>query len=128
MPEPQPRHLQARTEQDVLVLKIVDDHVHSDALADALREELLTAVGSGPGAKVALDFSNVEYLSSAGFRPLLSLRRRLHETGGRMVLCHLSPEVTNVFRITRLVSTSGSSTAPFEVEPDVAAAVARLNG
>lgn len=128
MPELPTHHLTSRTEQSVLVLTIMHDHVQSDALADALRDELLAAVGDAKPSGVILDFSNVEYLSSAGFRPLLSLRRKLHETRSPLVLCGLTPDVATVFRLTRLISTSGSSSAPFETEEDVPAALARLRG
>ena len=126
MAAPRPRHLQARTEQGVLVLTIVDDHVQTDTVAEELRDELLAVLDGVKPTAVALDFRNVQYLSSAGFRPLLSLRRKLHEVGGRLVLCGLNPEVANVFRLTRLISTSSSYSAPFEAEADVPAAVARL--
>jgi anti-anti-sigma factor len=101
--------------------------MHGDALMEELRQELLTAVIRAQASRVVLDFRNVEYLSSAGFRPLLSLRRHLHEKGGSMVLCGLAPEVAEVFHVTRMISTSRSSPAPFDVEDDVPAAMARLN-
>jgi hypothetical protein len=41
-------------------------------------------------------------------------------------ICGLSPIVGDVFYTTRLVSASGSSGAPFGVEPDVETALARL--
>ena len=44
---------------------------------------------------------------------------------GDIVLC---PEVAEVFLVTRLINAGGTSAAPFGVEPDVAAALARLNG
>ena len=43
----------------------------------------------------------------------------LGETGGRMALCNLSPVVAKTFQVTRMVSTSRSSTPPFEMESDV---------
>jgi hypothetical protein len=69
----------------------------------------------------------VDYVGSAGFRPLLSLRKRLQEAGGEMLLCGLVPEVHEVFLTSRLINEAGSWDAPFGVEPDVARAVARLN-
>ena|SRR5437773_11691457 len=127
MPEPQFRHLKGRTDQGVLVLTITEPQLQGDTLVDSLRRELRVAVIE-PGAKqVVLDFRLVKSVASEAFRPLLSLRRKLEETGGRMALCNLSPVVAKTFQVTRLVSTSRSSTPPFEVEQDVDAAVALLN-
>jgi hypothetical protein len=70
----------------------------------------------------------VHYLSSAAFRPLLSVRRKLQETGGHLVLCQLSPLITELFQLLRLISTNRAYPATFEVQPDVAGAVAFLNG
>lgn len=127
MAETQFRYLDARKEQDVLVLTITEPQLQTDALVDDLRQELLSAVGQDKGQKVVLNFQNVKYLSSAGFRPLLGLRRKMQELGGRMVLCCLDSEVANVFRITRMISTSGSSAAVFEVKEDLPAAVRHLS-
>jgi hypothetical protein len=57
---------------------------------------------------------------------LLQLHAALKERHGRVVLCHVAPPVQEVLHLTRLISTSRSSQAPFEEQPDVAAAVARL--
>jgi anti-anti-sigma factor len=126
MAETQFRHLQCRIDHGVLVLTITEAQMQGDLLADELRQEFLAAVTAYGATKVVVDFQRVKYMGSAGFRPLLSLYRRLHDTGGRMVFCQLAPEVQEVFLITRLISTSRSSTTPFVMEPDLASALARL--
>jgi anti-anti-sigma factor len=126
MSEPQFQHVRAELEQDVLILAIAEQQVQGDQLADALRQDLFRALDHFQVPKVVVDFQEVKYLGSAGFRPLLSLYRRLRDQGGGMVLCNLSPDVTEVFRITRLISTSRTSTAPFETAPTIAEGVARL--
>ena len=125
MAEPQFQHIQSATEQGVLVLTLLDRQLRSDELADALRQEFIVAANQARLQRVVIDFKDVEYLSSAGIRPLLSLRRHLQV--GRLVLCNLKPLIAEVFHATRLISTSGSSTVPFEAAPDVLTAIARLN-
>ena|SRR5207302_1411815 len=127
MSEPQYRHLKGRTEQGVLVLSITEPQLQGDTLVESLRRELRAAVTEPGVHKVVLDFRLVKSVASEAFRPLLSLRRKLEESGGRMALCNLSPVVAKTFQVTRLVSTSRASTPPFEMEQDVAAAVALLN-
>jgi anti-anti-sigma factor len=121
------RLLKSRSEQGVLVLTVTEPHLRGDVLVTALREELLAAVSGAPAPRVVLDFRLVTVLCSEGFRPLISLRRRIQELGGRLVLCHLGPVVAQVFQATRMVSTSRSSTAAFDVQPDLRAALASLS-
>ncbi|HYT93736.1 MAG TPA: STAS domain-containing protein [Gemmataceae bacterium] len=129
MTEPHYRHLQSMTVDGVLVLTITHPQLRSGDfdLIDRLRLELLEAVGHSGLHKVVVDLSRVDYIGSAGFRPLLSLRKRLQEVGGEMLLCSLCPEVREVFLTSRLINASGSSAAPFGVEADAPHAVARLN-
>jgi anti-anti-sigma factor len=123
-----PRHLKSRTERGVLILTVTEPQVRGDALVNGLRHDLLAAVAGVRAPKVVLDFHTVTALSSEGFRPLLSLRRTVEEQGGRLVLCNLTPVVAQAFQVTRMISSSRSSAATFEVQPDLAAAVATLAG
>lgn len=45
------------------------------------------------------DCAELSYVSSAGLRALLSLRKRSHTMGIRMRLCQLQPSVRQVFEI-----------------------------
>jgi anti-anti-sigma factor len=129
MPEQPFRYVQASTQQGVLVLKVTHPQLRSGEfeLVDALRQEMLDAAARSDARKVVVDLSGVDYVGSAGFRPLLSLRKRLQEAGREMLLCGLSPEVHEVFLTSRLINAAGTEDAPFGVEPDAARAVARLN-
>jgi anti-anti-sigma factor len=114
------------THQGVLVLTVLAPQLHGDGLVRAVGHELDQAAALDGAAGLVLDLRHVRSLSSAAFRPLVSLRRALQARGGRLVLCNLSPVVAETFRVTRLVSTSPSSASTFEVRPDLAAAVAYL--
>jgi anti-anti-sigma factor len=120
------KYLQCSTVDGVLVLTLLPAEMQGDELADALRQELLAAVAQVGAKKVVLDFQNVKYLGSAGFRPLLSIHRYLRESGGQMLLCNLGEQVEEVFRVTHLINPNKSS-SPFEQATDVAAAVVQLN-
>jgi anti-anti-sigma factor len=109
-----------------IVLAITEPQLQGDAPSDALREDLLGALARSGARHVVLDFQRVTYLSSVAFRPLLSLHRKLKESGGRLVLCGMAERVAEVFHVTRLVSTTGTSAAPFELQADVPAAIASL--
>jgi anti-anti-sigma factor len=127
VPESQYRLVRSRVEQEVLVLAIAEPQLERDALLESLRRELIAAVDPPRVKKVVLDFQRVKSFSSAAFRPLISLRRKLEETGSQLVLCNLSPVVAKTFQATRMISSSRSSSASFAVQPDVASAIASLN-
>lgn len=46
-----------------------------------------------------LDFADLEYISSAGLRVLLSAQKRMNKQGS-MVVCNVNETVTEVFEIT----------------------------
>jgi anti-anti-sigma factor len=116
------RHLNC----SVVVLTISQPQLQGDPISEELRADLLDAVERSGAHHVVLDFQHVTFVSSVAFRPLLSLHRKLKERGGRLVLCGMKDRVVEVFHVTRLVSTTGGSAAPFELQPDAAAAVASL--
>ncbi len=127
MSEPPAHLLKIDVREGVLVLTISEPRLDSDKLSDKVRQELLAIVTDSGIRKVVIDLQNVEYLSSAAFRPLLSLRRKLLETGGQMVLCHLTANVRKVFQDLKLISSNQSFPATFEVQPDVRSAIVDLN-
>jgi stage II sporulation protein AA (anti-sigma F factor antagonist) len=118
-------HIRCRPEQGALVIAVAERQVQGDELADALRREFFQALEQYPSQGVVLDFHEVEFLASAGFRPLLSLYRKLRDQGGRLLFCNLSPQVLDVLRVTRLLSTSGAHPAPFESADTLEEAVNR---
>lgn len=111
----------------VAVLSLSDNQIIGDDLADSLRDQLLAMAVQSQARNIVLDFQKVTFLSSSGFRPLLSLHRILRQQNGKLILCRLSPEVREIFEVTRLISTKGQAKAPFEVFPDAVAAVASLS-
>ena len=129
MSEQQYRYLAPRVEQGVLVLTITHSQLRSTQfdLPDVLRDEMLRAVAQAKTNKVVVDLSRVEQLGSASFRPLLSLRRQLHEAKGQLLLAGLQPDIREVFLVTRLIDEQGSTLATFGVAADAPTAVVRLN-
>jgi anti-anti-sigma factor len=114
------------THQGIPVLTVTASQLQGDRLVSALGHELEEAAAQDGAAGAVLDLAHVRSLSSAAFRPLLSLRRVLQARGGRLVLCNLSSVVADTFRVTRLVSPNQTSASTFEVRPDVPSAVACL--
>jgi anti-anti-sigma factor len=126
MSEPHYRHISCRTDGDVLILTVKESHLQTDDLADGVRKEMAQAVEHYQLNKLVLDFQEVRYFGSAGFRPLLSMVRKLRDLNGRMIFCNLCLAVQEIFQITRLIHTNRSTLAPFETAPTLAEALAQL--
>ena len=57
----------------------------------------LESVVTAPAGRLVVDFRDLEYISSAGFRVLLVAAKRADEAGSRLVLCGLSGKVRQLF-------------------------------
>jgi anti-anti-sigma factor len=121
------QHVEVAAEQGVLILTLLDRELRDERQCAAIRQEFLAAVQESNAKKIVVDFRNVTFVASVGFRPLLSLRRLVHDTGGRLVLCCLGEYVKDVFQATQLLVSHKVAGAPFEEQPDLVSAIAYLN-
>jgi anti-anti-sigma factor len=64
--------------------------------ADRLREPLLQLASADP-PRILLDLAAVKYLGSLTLPIFLAMSKRIHERGGRLVLCNLNPAVRGIF-------------------------------
>ncbi|MDF2095506.1 STAS domain-containing protein [Aquibaculum arenosum] len=80
---------------DVLILSI-QGRLDSNT-SKQLDEVLTNQVQNRPA--VVLDFSGLEYISSAGLRVLLKGAKQARASNGKLALCSLSPHVREVFDI-----------------------------
>jgi stage II sporulation protein AA (anti-sigma F factor antagonist) len=90
----------------------------NSANATALEAEVLTILDGGI-KRLLLDFSALDYISSAGLRMVLVVAKRIKKEGGLLVLCGMQPHVHEVFDISGFL-------AILNVEPNRAAALARF--
>ncbi|MBA3639387.1 MAG: STAS domain-containing protein [Acidobacteria bacterium] len=84
----------------------------------ALEEALRRTVDEG-ARRLIIDFSSVEYISSAGLRVFLMLSKRMRDLHGRLILCGMTEPVAQVFRLAGFM-------ALFQVEGSRQAAIARM--
>lgn len=68
-----------------------------DSTTAATLGQKMESVVAAPSGRLVVDFRDLEYISSAGFRVLLMAARRAESSGGRMVLCNLSSKVRQLF-------------------------------
>jgi hypothetical protein len=104
MSEPQTRYVCC----PLVVLRVNEPQMRSDAVADAVCAELLAVYQQTGAVHAVIDLVEVQYLASAGIRCLLGLLREVRQRKGRLVLCNLDHE------------------HPFEQHADVPGALANL--
>lgn len=66
--------------------------------AGDVEDSFKTALDGGAN-KILVDMAEVEYISSAGLRVLLSTAKKLTGSSGKLVLCGLKPYVREVFEV-----------------------------
>jgi len=86
--------------------------------APGFEQEVLAAVAGGT-TRMLIDFSNLQYISSAGLRIVLIGAKKMKGVGGKLALCGLSDSIADVFKI------SGFSSI-LDIHPDQASALAAL--
>ena len=84
----------------VTIVNFVDKKILDEANIQQLGEELFSLV-DGP-RKILLNFSNVEYLSSAALGKLITTNKSVQAAGGKLRLCCIHPQIYEVFKITKL--------------------------
>ncbi|MFN2136576.1 MAG: STAS domain-containing protein [Candidatus Promineifilaceae bacterium] len=84
-------------EKDGLTIAMLSGELNSST-AEQVQARLLELIG--PGCKIVLDMSGVNYISSVGLRALLLLYRETMRQDGRIVLCGLTEMVYDTMFIT----------------------------
>jgi anti-anti-sigma factor len=122
------RHISIANHGSVLVLTIELQRVASYELAEVMGAELAEAVSSQAKPQVVVNLSKVTYMSSVGYGPLISLRGRIREADGRLILCGLAGVVKEMFEATRLLINPNSPKSLFEFTDTLDQALALLVG
>jgi anti-sigma B factor antagonist len=105
-PQQRRRRLEAEHIGDVTVVNFVDRKILDEQNIQIIGDQLFSLVDEESSQrdckKFLLNFSNVEYLSSAALGKLIALNKKVKGIGGRLVLCNIHPDIREVFEITRL--------------------------
>src|SRR2546423_15697569 len=104
MSSSQPRRRRLETEEigDVTVVNFIDRKILDEQNIQKIGEDLFHLVDAENRSKILLNFSNVEYLSSAALGKFITLNKKVQASGGKLVLCNIDPNIYEVFEITRL--------------------------
>lgn len=87
---------------NVTIAKFVDKKILDEMNIQIIGNQLFGLVDEDGRKKIILDFSNVEYLSSAALGKLITMDKKVKAAKGKLRLCCIRPEIKEVFEITRL--------------------------
>jgi anti-anti-sigma regulatory factor len=104
----------------VLVATVTIGEIREPDVAYDLRNELLNLVKSAKTEHLIIDARNMLSIGSVGFLAFLGVRRELK---GRIVLCHLSPQLQESFAVCRLIPSGDRRDTPFEMADSLESAV-----
>jgi len=100
--------------------RIVKPKGRLDSSTGPTFESELVALIDGGNLRLLLDFSELQYISSAGLRIVLLAAKKTQGAKGRLALCSLNAQIAEVFKI------SGFD-AILDIHPSSESALARLN-
>lgn len=96
------QRLQISEVGDVTVVRFVDRRILDASNIEELGGELFGLIEKENRKKLLLNFSDVEFLSSAALNKMIILDKKLRSGGGTLKMCCLRPEIQEVFMITKL--------------------------
>jgi anti-anti-sigma factor len=86
----------------VAVVEILDEKLSGAVQMQELAAELSQFLEETEHKDVLLNLARVTFIASAALNRLINFQKRVHDAGGRLVLCRLSPPIENIFSTTRL--------------------------
>lgn len=101
---------------DVMVASFMHSKLLDEINIHSIGVELLALVDQNKALKLIIDFGTVSYLSSAVLGKLMAIHKGISATKGILVLCGISPNILEVFKITKLDKL-------FSIDPDIKTAL-----
>ncbi|MGD2110544.1 MAG: STAS domain-containing protein [Phycisphaerae bacterium] len=102
MTEGQPHLTVIEKAGGVRVIQFADRKILAEPAITEIGHELTGIVHDDENPKLVLSFKNVEHLSSAALGVLITLNKHVGEHGGKLRLSDITPQIYEVFKITRL--------------------------
>ena len=99
---PRRRRLEVEDIGDIAVVNFVDKKILDEQNIQMIGDDLFRLVDELGRRKVLLNFKNVEFMSSAALGKLITLHRKLQAVQGKLVLCKITKDILDVFKITKL--------------------------
>jgi len=97
-----PRRIKINESGQVTVVTFVDSKIIDEQEILELGQELYDLVEQEGRKRIVLNFSDVEFLSSAALGKLIGFEKRAKQNSAELILTNIRPEIYEVFAITKL--------------------------
>jgi anti-sigma B factor antagonist len=87
---------------DITIVRLKTPRIVDDDITRAVFDPLVTLVTEMGRRNLVLNLASAESLPSLALAKLVVLNRKVSAVNGRLVLCHLSPNVVGVLETTHL--------------------------
>jgi|SRR3954470_20186681 anti-sigma B factor antagonist len=87
---------------DIAVVQFADKKILDEQNIQMIGDDLFRLVDELGRRKLLLNFSNVEFMSSAALGKLIRLHQRMSQVGGKLVLSSIAKDIMTVFTLTKL--------------------------
>ncbi|MCH2115338.1 MAG: STAS domain-containing protein [Pirellulales bacterium] len=96
------RRIELSESTNVSVVRFKDQKIIDPQAIQEMGQELFDLIENDDRKKLVLNFSNVEFLSSAALGKLITFEKKAKIQGAELILTNISPEIFQVFSITNL--------------------------
>ena len=108
--------------QGCLLVTILESQLRDFEKVTQLKLAIVAAVQQHHSRTVLLDLNKVTYIGSVGFLAFLGIRRE--KDVEHIVLCHVAPNVQQLFSICKLIPDGSSMSAPLKIADTIDSAIA----
>lgn len=89
-------------EGEIAKIQLLDRNILEEAAIQQIGEEIAGLIDQSTSPRLLINFTNVEHLSSAALGTLITINNKVRQKAGQLRLCHIDPQIYEVFVITRL--------------------------
>ena len=115
------RRLDLEDVDDITIVRFIDKKILDETNIQIIGNQLFGLVEEDGRKKIILDFSTVEYLSSAALGKLITMNKKVAAASGKLKLCNIRKDILEVFTITKLNKV-------FDIQDNLEKALSGLGG
>jgi anti-anti-sigma factor len=97
-----PRRIKVNESANISVVQFRDEKIIDPETIQELGQELFDLIDRDNRMKMILNFSHVEFMSSAALGKLITFDKKAKRAKAELILTNISPEIFQVFSITNL--------------------------
>ena len=101
MDQPEPK-ISVQYAENAVIATLTSPRILDEVEISSMTDSLIPLIEETEAINLVLDFTNVEFCSSAVLGLLIRLSKKIYQTNGSFKLCAIAPKILEIFKITRL--------------------------